>query len=71
MCIKKEIMRLYHVERMSVKRVAVAVNSNLYFVLNVLGNTRRTPKEAAELRKIRDHYGFIPDAYKGVIKWDD
>lgn len=60
----KEIKRLYHEEKWSIKQIADFLGCTTGLVAGRLGNTTRSPKEAGWIRTIRSHYGFIPSRFK-------
>lgn len=64
----KEIKRLYHEEKFSVKQVADILGCSPGLVTGRLGNNLRSREAAGRIRSVRSFYGFIPREFKNS-KW--
>ncbi|BAQ11326.1 resolvase, N-terminal domain protein [Bacillus sp. OxB-1] len=63
----KEIVRLYHEEKMSGPQIAKMLGcstSLVYYRLNSDPRPMRTREEAGWLQTIKSFYGFIPSRFK-------
>ncbi|KAA0944097.1 sigma-70 family RNA polymerase sigma factor [Sporosarcina sp. ANT_H38] len=60
----KDMKRLYHEEKYSVKQVADILGCSPSLVASRLGDAVRSRKEAGRIRSIHLHFGIIPSVFK-------